>query len=260
MLPKRRFLLICTAITCLALIAAVLPVPTILRTLIALPLVFVLPGTALLRALDLRFTPCAHAPIVVGTSMAITVLSGLVLNWLGWLYPIGWAAWLGGVSILAAVVAPQGGDAGVRQPVQTVGIRHGVMLAASAAVLVITVQGTLRSTAAYHPFPHTSFWMLPLAQNGDVYLIGIKNNEGRPESYAVQLMVDRRITGEWQDLTLAPGQTVTYPVMVPAGAPAQAWLYRSEQPDLIYRRVTVAGNDEAGTSSVTETDTAEERQ
>ena len=77
----------------------------------------------------------------------------------------------------------------------------------------------------------------------NVYLIGIKNNEGRPESYAVQLMVDHRITGEWQDLALASGQSMTYPVMVPQGAPAQAWLYRAEQPNAIYRKVTVAGNE-----------------
>ena len=237
MLPKRRFLLICTAITCASLISAILPAPPILRTLIALPLVFVLPGAAILRALDLRFAPCAHAPIVVGISMAITVLSGLVLDWLGWLTPLGWAAWLGGVSILAAREAPQGRDAAVHQPIPTVTVRHGAMLAATATVLMLTVLGALRSSETYHPFPHTSFWMLPQSEDSDVYLIGIKNGEGRPESYAVQLMVDQRITGEWQDLTLAPGQSVIYPVMVPAGAPAQAWLYRAEQPNAIYRTV-----------------------
>lgn len=243
MRPDHRFLLTCSAITCAAVIAAVVPVPAILRTLIAIPLVFVLPGAALLRALDLQFSPCSRVPIVVGLSMAITVLSGLALDWLGGLTPLGWAAWLGGVSILAAAVAAQGNAAGIRALPPTVRVRHGVMLAATVAVVVLTFLGTLRGTATYHPFPHTSFWMLPEEAASNVYLIGIKNNEGRTESYAVQLMVDQRITGEWQDLELASGQSVTYPVMVPQGAPAQAWLYRAEQPNAIYRKVSVAGNE-----------------
>ena len=246
---ERRFLLACIAVTCAALIAVVLPVPVVLRTLIALPLVFVLPGAACLRALDLQFTPLAHAPIAVGISMAITVLSGLALNGLGGLTPLGWAAWLGGFTIVAAAVAARRDAIAVRRPLPAAKIRHGAMLAGTAAMLALTVLGTLRSTAAYRPFPHTSFWMLPEEDDSNIYLIGIKNDEGRPESYAVQLLVEGRATGEWQDLTLAPGQSETYPAIVPRGAAAQAWLYRAEQPDTIYRRVTIAGNDEMGTGA-----------
>lgn len=249
MRPERRFLLLCSAVACASLIGAVLPVPAILRTLIALPLVFVLPGAAMLRALDLRFTPYAHAPIAVGLSMAITVLGGLALNWLGGLTSFGWTLWLGSVSILAAVAALRNASTGGRRPLPAMRLRHGAMLAAAAAVLMLTFHSTARAITAYRPFPHTSFWMLPLAQASEVYMIGIKNDEGRPETYAVQLMVAQRITGQWQDLILASGQTVTFPVMVQPGAAAQAWLYRAEQPQAIYRRVTVAGNNDSDGAS-----------
>jgi hypothetical protein len=254
---ERRFFLLCSVITGVSLLAAILPAPAILRIGLALPLVFVLPGMALLRALGLRFTRSAQAPIVVGISMAITVLGGLALDWLGGLTPLGWAAWLGGFSTLAAG-ASRAGDAGVHQPLPAIRIRHGVMLAAAAAILLLTFQGTLRNVAAKNPFPHTSFWMLPLAPASDVYLIGIKNDEGRPEIYGVQLMVDRRTTGEWQDLNVPSGHTVTFPVMVQTGAPAEAWLYRAEQPDAIYRRVTVAGRNDFDGAAIS--DTADEAQ
>jgi len=242
MRPKYRFLRLCVLITCVSLAAMVLPVPPILRALFALPLVLVLPGAALLRALNLRFAPGAHAPIVVGLSMAITVVSGLALNGLGWLNPFGWAVWLGGFSILLAEKAGPEAETGFRPLIPNVRFRHAAMLCATTAVLVLTVQSASRATAQYHPFPHTSFWMLPLAPTGDVYLIGIKNDEGQPETYAVQLMVGQRVTGQWEDLRLIPGQSLTYPVVVRKGAPAQAWLFRAAQPESIYRWVTVAGD------------------
>jgi hypothetical protein len=252
MRPEHRFAARCGMITGAALVMMLLPAPAILRMVFALPLVFVLPGLTMLRALNVRFTPTAHGPLVVGLSMAITVLSGLALNWLGGLTPFGWAAWLGGLSILLALAPQPVRDTAGRAPRPPMRTRHGAMLAAAAAVLVLTVHGTLRATAAYRPFPHTSFWMLPMAQASDVYVIGIENDEGHPENYAVQLMVDQRLTGQWQNLLLAPGQTETYLATVQPGAAAEAWLYRAERPDTIYRRVTVAGDGTADPAANTD--------
>jgi hypothetical protein len=249
---EHRFVLTCAATTCASLVAAVVPVPAVPRALIALPLVFVLPGEAILRALDLQFTRCARAPIVVGISMAVTLLGGFVLDWLGGLTPLGWAAWLGGASVLAAATARHGGTC-LRPALPTFAVRHVLMLAATCGVLVLTVLSTIRSTELFRPFPYTNFWMLPQGAAIDAYLIGIKNGEGRPETYAVRLMVDHRMAGEWQDLVLAPGQWLAFPVTVPPGMPAQAWLFRAEQPQVIYRTVTVAGNEEMGGVSATST-------
>lgn len=243
--PEHRFPLTCIAVAGASLVAVLLPAPLILRTLIALPLVFILPGEAALRAFRLRFSRAAHVPVAVGTSMAITVLGGLLLDWLGGLTPLGWSLWLGGVSVLAAVVARRGA-LGPRAALPFPAVRHGIMLAATCAVLALAVLSTVRSTEAYHPFDYTDFWMLPQGSTSDAYLIGIKNGEGRPESYTVQLTVDQRLTGQWRNLVLAPGQGMTLPITVPLGEPAEAWLFRAEQPGVIYRSVTVAGKEAMG--------------
>jgi hypothetical protein len=246
--PDQRFLLACIATVAASLAAVLLAAPPILRILIALPLLFVLPGEAVLRALGLRFLPRARAPIVVGISMAITLLGGLLLDGLGALTPLGWTAWLGGASVLAAVVA-RGRVTVSATTLPTVSMRHGVMLTATCAVLVLTVQSTLRNTEAYQPFHYTNFWMLPQGAVTDVYLIGINNGEGWPETYAVRLMIDQQLSAQWQNLVLEPGQGMTLPITVPPGSSAEALLFRAEQPDIIYRRVAVASKRVMGANS-----------
>jgi hypothetical protein len=243
--PEHRFLLACLANSCALLAALLLPAPPILRTLIALPLVFVLPGEAVLRALDLRFEPIARIPIMVGMSMALTLVGGLVLDCLDALNPPGWVGWLGASAILPAALSRRG-VANVRLALPSVKFRHVLILAATCAVLVLTFLGTIRSIALYHPFRYTEFWMVPQDAATDAYAIGIKNGEGRPETYTVRLAVDQQIEGEWQNIVLAPEASLTLPITVPPGAPAQAWLFRSEQPNSAYRTVNVTSNGEIG--------------
>jgi hypothetical protein len=243
--PDNRFLLTCLASACALLAEVVLSASPILRTVIALPLVFVLPGEAALRALDLRFGPVARTPIVVGMSTAMTLVGGIVLDCLGGLTPIGWVAWLGAATVLPATLAG-GGGAGDSITLPVVRVRHAIMLAATCAILVLTFLSKVHSTELYHPFDYTDFWMVPQEPGSDAYTIGIKNGEGRAELYTVRLLVDRQITGEWQDIVLAPKQSMTLPVSVPPGTAAQAWLFRAAQPNSIYRSVNVASKEENG--------------
>ena len=253
MRPEPRFLLVCLANTGALVAALDLAASPILRMLIALPLIFVLPGEAALRALDLRFAPVARTPIVVGMSTAMTLAGGLVLDCFGGLTPIGWVAWLGAAAVLPAALAARHGGAGVSLTLPIVRLRHALMLAATCAVLVLTFLSKVHSTELYHPFQYTDFWMVPQVYGADAYAIGIKNGEGRTETYTVRLIVDQRIEGEWQNIVLATEQSMTLPVSVPTGASAQAWLFRAGQPDSVYRSVNVAGKEEIGAITANDT-------
>ena len=245
MRPEHRFLLVCLANTCALLVAVLLPAPPILRTLISLPLVFALPGEAALRALGLRIGLIPRVPMIVGMSMAITIVGGLVLDCVDGLTPIGWIAWLGASAILPAALGRRG-VANVRLGFPIMKFRHACMFGATCAVLVLTFLGTIHSISLYHPFRYTDFWMVPLDQATDAYAIGIKNGEGRPEIYTVRFTVNQRIEGEWQNIVLAPEESLTLPVTIPPGAPAQAWLFRADRPDSVFRTVDVARSEELG--------------
>jgi hypothetical protein len=249
MRPERRFLLVCLANTCGLLGAMVLPAPPILRTLIALPLIFVLPGEAALRALALRFEPIARIPIVVGLSMALTLSGGLILDCFGGLTPGGWVAWLGAAALVPATLA-RGGVAVSRLTVFDVKIRHALMVVATCAVLAVAFHGTIRGIELYHPFRYTDFWMVPLDEATNAYAIGIKNGEGKTESYTVRFTVEQRLAGEWQNIVLAPEHSLILPIAVPLGASAEARLFHTEQPDSVYRTVNVAGEEEMGAITV----------
>ena len=163
-----------------------LSAPIVVRTVLAVPLVFVLPGAALLRAAKLRFAPLVQAPIMVGVSMATTVISGLVLDVLGGLSPVGWSAWLGGVCVLAASAAARHGATEPRPSLPIVRVRHVIMLATACFTLALTFIGALHDVRQYHPFDYTDFWMLPQQVGSDgFYQIGIKNGEGQPERVLV---------------------------------------------------------------------------
>jgi hypothetical protein len=243
--PDYRFLLVCLANTCALLVAVLLPAPPILRTLISLPLVFALPGEAALRVLGLRIGLIPRVPMIVGMSMAMTIVGGLVLDCFNGLTPIGWIVWLGASAIVPAALSRRE-IATVRLAFPIVKFRHACMFAATCVVLVLTFLGTIHNIALYHPFRYTDFWMVPLDQATDAYAIGIKNGEGRTENYTVRFTVDQRIEGEWQNIVLAPEESLTLPVTVPPGAPAQAWLFRADRPDSVFRTVDVARSEKLG--------------
>jgi hypothetical protein len=214
------------------------------RILVALPLVMVMPGAAILNTLRIDFPAPGRCALVIGLSMATTVLGGLLLALAGWLTPLGWLLWFSVATLGGGLFALGRSQATLTGRIPRIRVRHIALCAAIVGVTVLALQNAMRHHDAYLPFPYTDFWMLPAGQASNLYTIGIKNGERVDEQFTVRVMVDGAIVGVWQ-VEVPADQTVTHIVMLPAGHRAIAWLFRASDPAGVYRTVSAALHDTA---------------
>jgi hypothetical protein len=222
-------------------LVALAPVPYA-RALVALPLVMVMPGAVMLNALCIDFPAPGRYVLIVGLSMATTVLGGLLLALVSWLTPLGWLLWFSVATLGGALLALGRSPATLTWRIPRIRVRHIALCAAIIGVTVLALQNAMRHHDAYLPFPYTDFWMLPAGQASNLYTIGIKNGERVDEQFTVRVMVDGAIVGVWQ-VGVPADQTVTHTVMLPAGRSAVAWLFRGTDLADIYRTVSAALHD-----------------
>jgi len=210
------------------------------RTLVALPLMFVLPGLVMLRALRVELTTSARQVLVIGLSMAVTMLGGLLLSLGSWLTTWGWLLWFGMVTLGGALFTLGRGSADpIRWRFPRVRVRHFALCGAIAVVVVFTLQNAMRNHEAYLPFRYTDFWMLPDGQGSNLYIIGVRNGERVDENFTVRVMVDGAIVGTWP-VTVAADQTITRALALPPGQKAVAWLLREKGQGEVYRSVSAS--------------------
>lgn len=238
---------------------------------LSLPLVFFLPGYALLAAAlpDRRPGRAEVIALSMGLSIALGVLGGLVLNYL----PSGFTAnaWrlllLAVITIGAGVALWRRGRASLGEPAPAftatavpaatayrLSTRDAVWLSA-AAVLLTVAFGV--SAIGYGPFdpsqyafePFSQFWALAdrgLAGEegtGDVIRLGLQNHEGARMAYHITVEAGDYVLAEWPSVTLSPGGVWQVEVSVPQSVIQDeivAKLYRASDPqDEPYRRVRV---------------------
>jgi len=213
-----------------------------LRTLVAFPLIFVVPGLVTLRALRIELTTLERWVLIIGLSMVVTVLGGLLLAPGSWLTPRGWLVWFSVATLGGALFnLGRGSAAQVRWHFPRIRARHFALCAAIAGVMVLTLQNAIRNHDAYFPFRYTDFWMLPDGHPSNLYTIGIKNVEGIDEHYTVRVMVDGTTVGTWP-VTVPADQTITNTLALPAGQKAVAWLLRQKNQSEVYRSVSASLN------------------
>src|ERR1700761_6724232 len=81
----------------------------LMRTILGLPMVFFVPGHAMLRAIGVRTDSVPeHFAYAVGASFAFGIAGGLVLHVAGFLTPLGWATWFWAVTLGASLIAARG--------------------------------------------------------------------------------------------------------------------------------------------------------
>jgi uncharacterized membrane protein len=219
----------------------------VMRSLASVPLVFFLPGLALLRALGIdRSLPERYA-LAIALSIAVTILGGFVLGGAGLLTPLGWAAWLSGVAVTGSLIAAiRGNDAPVSWQKPAIALRHWVLFGAAVIVTVGTsVLAVERSEYGDQPFRYTDFWMVPdgPARSG-AFTIGVKNAEPTAHDFDIEVTLDGRTVAVWRGIRVNSGQTLTRETMLPTtGRKAEAWLFKSNDPSLVYRKVSAAIGD-----------------
>jgi hypothetical protein len=217
----------------------------LLRTILGAPMVFLVSGHAVLRAIGVRTTSLPeHLAFAVGASLAAGIAGGFALNAAGSLTPLGWAVWFWAVTAGASLVAAGRRDA-PDLPAWPGPARVRLWQGAALALAVLVATGAyalaIRDEATHRQFRYTEFWMLPFA-NGDPgrLTVGVRSAETQTQRFDLEITLDGRPFAVFRSLTIAPGDTWAREIPVPVLATrqkAEAQLYRPED-NRLYRSVS----------------------
>jgi hypothetical protein len=217
----------------------------LVRTVLDAPLVFIVSGHTLLRAIGTRTTSVAeHLAYAVGASLAAGIAGGFALNAAGFLTPLGWAIWFWAVTVGATLVAVGRRDA-ANLPAWPRSARIRVWQGGALALAVLVATGTyalaIRDDAAFGQFKYTEFWMLPRSHGDPARLaVGVRSAETRTQRFDLEITLDRQPFAVFRSITIAPGDTWTREIAVPVLATqqrAEARLYRPDD-NRLYRSVS----------------------
>jgi hypothetical protein len=254
---KNADLMIVIALAVAAGVVVLLDGPALLRSLLTLPLVFFLPGYALLAALfpaDELETP-ARLLMGVALSLALVAVGGLVLHFSG--LGLQSTSWL---FVLVGISGAGCGVAWVRRRSLPVGLAgfHPVgltpvqlLLVAGALGLAVAAVGIARSGVLAQPRAGFSeLWMMPASSaptRDPSVKIGVTNQEGMAVRYGLVILdQDDRVLTSWDVIDLGPGghwqTTYALPSTIPPLERVEARLYRADAPDSVYRRVSLFPN------------------
>lgn len=218
----------------------------VVRTIAGVPLIFYLPGHAILRAVG-RAPRNAFEAVVftAGLSIAITVFCGLVLNLLGPLTPLRWTVSLTVVTLGAYWLAHRS-----TRDARSVAVRplrlpalsrkNALMLAASIVIAVGATTWSRFDAQAYREFAFTELWMVPEA-GGSAVTVGIRNAERAPAAYDLELTVDNQIVAVRRAIELNVGEKwisdFAWPARDGKAHAAEARLFKRGREGVVYRRV-----------------------
>jgi uncharacterized membrane protein len=215
----------------------------LLRAILGVPMVFLVPGHTVLRAIGVKTASVPeHLAYAVGASLASGIAGGLVLNAIGFLTPLGWAIWFWSVTVGASLVAAVSRNAPALPPWPgSVGIRGRHVAGFALAMLVTSgaYELAIRDEAYPRQFHYTEFWIVPSA-TGDRLAVGVRNVETKTVRFDVEITLDGQPFAVFRSLAMAPGARWSREIPMPAAATAhkaEAKLYRPED-NRLYRSVS----------------------
>lgn len=247
-------------IVAVALVFIVPPQWLPLRVL-TLPLAFILPGYALMRAL-FPGKPFGNAERIIfslGISLSIVILSGLLLN----LTPFGlqersWAAILAiitlGASVFTILRQRRQGEtlerwSGFKD--WRFSFRQGLLLGIAALIVggafAVSIIGAQQQARA----GFTQLWMLPASGTSKVensVRLGLSNKEFSPMQYHLSVDINGKVIKDWPAIDLNPNQQWEFTLVLQKSLPAssattpskiEALLYRASDPKTLYRHVVL---------------------
>lgn len=257
---------------------------TIAGIILALPLVFVLPGYTLTEALFKRSTNASEALIRqpalklerpfktsdrlivgLGLSLALVILTGFILNmFTTGLQAFSWVVSLAVQTMVFSLIAgyrrrnitmpapmtngtaPQSGSRG-RITV------YDVLLFMLAIAITIGSFGYATLAATQQKYPgFTELWMVPSPQANKscAMLIGVHSSETGTTTYRVVMTVNGASKGDWSPVTLTPQQDWNQLVPMKASTTdtldVEVQLYRIDKPDTVYRNTHVTLTSSGG--------------
>jgi uncharacterized membrane protein len=225
--------------------------------ILTLPLVFVLPGYALMRALfsGQAFGNAERLIFSLGLSLSIVILGGLVLNLTSFgLQARSWVVFLGAVTLGASLVAllrqrRQGETVEGWSGLKGIHLTFRQGLLASLAVLVVGGAFVVSIIGAQQQ-PRSGFtqlWMLSASGTSkaeDAVRLGLSNKESRPMQYRLAVDMNGKVMKEWSAIDLSPNQQWEATLVLPqtghsSSERVEAMLYRTDAPTKIYRDVVL---------------------
>ena len=237
------------ALTILSVVAVLLQVDNIVAIpLLALPLVFVLPGYALTGVLfpksDLGFPETLAFSL--GLSLATDIVGGLILNLtLQGLAVLPWTIFLVSVTLGASAIAAwrrcQSGEPALRQFRIGLNVRP-VLLLGLSIVLVVSAMMIVRIQSAQPSTQFTELWTLPNSAVGQNAVdVGIRNSEAEKIEYKLEIQANGSLVYQLSSIALSPVETWEKVLMLPmlVTGDVQALLYRADNPGTIYRQVVL---------------------
>ena len=255
MLQENLDLLIIVVVTILDIILASFSYQIrAVSIILALPLVFVMPGYVLTAALfsTRSIDTVQRLLLSLALSLAIAIFTGLLLNLLpGGLQSRSWGLSLGVLtvagSLLAAYRRRKGrvqGESQGRFPQLRISPLALLLFGLAASVIVFSIVYSMND-AAQKPHPgFTQLWILPAAPSSKscVVRFGVRSFESGPVTYHVILAINGTEIDSWSPILLASQAewNQSLPIAVPSGSQQAAVtvsLYRLDRPQTVYRRV-----------------------
>lgn len=238
------------AVLC-ALVAAVVPWELV-RLVAALPLTLFLPGYAIVAAAfgSRGLAPPKRLTLSVAVSLMTLALTALVLN----VFPFGLTTASWAVALPVIVIAACRGAALRRDQPQArrsakppwagwrPSPRDAALVGAAVVVAITALVLAQKPLSADNAEGFTALWMLPTDSREDAVRIGVLSSEQDPAAYTLQVRTGAKGQPQSYRVALGPGEEKTFEVQVPRAPGSRAHvvasLYRSEEPQRLYRRVT----------------------
>jgi uncharacterized membrane protein len=227
---------------------------TLIGIILALPLIFVLPGYILTEAFfHKRSLDTSHRLLLsLALSLAIDILSGLILNVLpGRLQALSWALFLGLLTVVLSLFVAhlrRGAQLSKAQPLRLhftlstwISFGSATLVATLVAILVVLYSAP---DVAQQPHPgFTQLWVLPTMQAGNscAVRLGIRSFESTAVTYRITMTTNGAQVATWPSIRLASGEEWdrSVPIILPTGADnvsVEARLYRLDKPQVVYRQ------------------------
>lgn len=222
----------------------------VIGTILALPLVFVLPGYVVTEVLLRKRSLDAFYRLAfsLGLSLSIAILGGLILNILPWgLQSISWALFLGSLtvafSLLAAYLRRGKPIYKVQLPRQHFTIFGSALFGLATIVIILAVLYSANGAAQQRYPGFTQVWMLPVTENGGscAARLGVHSFESTSVTYRIVVTMNGAEVSTWTSVTLEPqGEWDRLVPIIPKAvgdAYVEALLYRLDKPETVYREV-----------------------
>jgi uncharacterized membrane protein len=226
---------------------------SVLRLVFGLPMALFAPGYALTTAFLPSLTQAFPNRLMyaIGLSLAITILTGLLLNLThdgltGTLF----MGVLGSISLSAGIIALirrwqeiRDGDE-TPLPIIRLSASHTALFAA-AALLVFGALAVTRTAVMDEAHPgFTQLWLTPFYPSSEQYVeIGLHSVENTLVEYRIEFRIGEHVITEWSPVSLQPDglwQKVIHIAEKPQrGERAEVVVYKLDDPDTVYRHATL---------------------